>query len=57
MVRAKKFYKMKDKGEKQPWSGRIFLNPPFKASITRGTRSQWTRTRRKEASAFKSGNS
>ena len=25
VVRAKKFYKMKDKGEKQPWSGRIFF--------------------------------
>jgi ParB family transcriptional regulator, chromosome partitioning protein len=33
VVKAKKFYTMKDDGLKQPWLGRVFLNPPFKTSI------------------------
>jgi len=33
VVKAKKIYTIEDDGLQRPWSGRVFLNPPFKHSL------------------------
>ena len=34
-VKAKTIYTVEDDGLTQPWSGRVFLNPPFSAQVKR----------------------